>query len=213
MISKRYGVMGLLVLLAVTLAGCGRAPTPQPMPTPVATQPLAAAGPRSSGDTVVASGEVVPVLKAEMGFTVSGRVQTVAVAEGDEVQPGEVLVTLETAGIEAQITQAEAALAVSQANLAQIQAGATAGGDRRGSGSPGRSPGRGLRRQSQPGFRPGSAGQAGSGTQTGGADGSQGGHGQSSRGLAVGPKRVRQDRLAERHRGHPAGGGPPASQH
>jgi len=54
MISKRYWVIGLLVLLAVTLAGCGRAPTPQPTPTPVATAPLSAAGPRSSGDTVVA---------------------------------------------------------------------------------------------------------------------------------------------------------------
>ncbi len=124
MISKRYGVIGLLVLLAVTLAGCGRAPTPQPTPTPVTTAPLSAAGPRSSGDTVVASGEVVPTHKADMSFTTAGRVQTVMVEEDDEVQPGEVLVTLETAGIEAQITQAEAALAVSQANLAQIQAGA-----------------------------------------------------------------------------------------
>jgi HlyD family secretion protein len=124
MISKRYWMIGLLVLLAVTLAGCGRASTPQPMPTPVATAPLAAAGPRSSGDTVVASGEVVSVQKAEMSFTVSGRVQTVAVAEGDEVQAGEVLVTLEMADIEAEIAQAEAALAVSQASLAQLQAGA-----------------------------------------------------------------------------------------
>jgi multidrug efflux pump subunit AcrA (membrane-fusion protein) len=122
MISKRYWAIGLLVLLAITLAGCGRAPTPQPTPTPVATAPLAAGGPRSSGGNVVASGEVVPALKADMSFTVAGRVQTVAVTEGDEIQAGEVLATLETAGVEAQIAQAEAALAVSQANLAQIQA-------------------------------------------------------------------------------------------
>ena len=127
MISKRYWTIGLLVLLAVTLAGCGRAPTPQPTPTPVATAPLSAAGPRSSGDTVVASGEVVPAHKAEMSFTTAGRVRTVTVEVDEEVQPGEVLATLETAEIEAGITQAEAALAVSQANLAQIQAGATAG--------------------------------------------------------------------------------------
>jgi HlyD family secretion protein len=124
MISKRYWAIGLLVLLAVTLAGCGRAQTPQPMPTPVVTQSVSVTGPSSGGDAVTASGEVVPVHKADMSFTTAGRVQTVTVKVDDEVQPGEVLVTLETAGIEAQITQAEAALAVSQANLAQIQAGA-----------------------------------------------------------------------------------------
>ena len=122
--NKRYWAVGLLVLSAVTLAGCGRAPTPQPMPTPVATQPLAAAGPSSSGDTVVASGEVIPAHKAEMSFTTAGRVQTMTVEVDEEVQPGEVLATLETAEIEAQIVQAEAALAVSQASLAQVQAGA-----------------------------------------------------------------------------------------
>jgi HlyD family secretion protein len=124
MISKRYWAIGLLVLLAITLAGCGRASTPAPIPTPVATAPLAAAGPRSSGGTVTASGEVVPVQKADLSFTAVGRVQTLAVTEGSEVQAGEVLATLETADVEAQIAQAEAALAVSQANLAQIQAGA-----------------------------------------------------------------------------------------
>jgi multidrug resistance efflux pump len=62
-----------------------------------------------------------------MSFTVSGRVQTLAVTEGDEVQAGEVLAKLETANIEAEIAQAEAALAVSQANLAQVQAGARPG--------------------------------------------------------------------------------------
>jgi len=110
-ISKRYWAMGLLVLLAVTLAGCGRA----------------LAGPSFGGDTATASGEIVPVQEAQVSFTVSGRVQTLAVTEGDEVQAGEVLVTLETAGVEAEIKQAEAALAVSQANLAQIQAGARPG--------------------------------------------------------------------------------------
>jgi HlyD family secretion protein len=124
MLSRRYEAITLMTLLAITLAGCGRASTPAPIPTPVATAPLAAAGLRSSGGTVTASGEIVPVQEAQMSFTVSGRVQTLVVTEGDEVQAGEVLATLETAGVEAQIAQAEAALAVSQANLAQIQAGA-----------------------------------------------------------------------------------------
>jgi HlyD family secretion protein len=127
MLSRRYEAIPLVMLLAVTLAGCGRAQAPQPNLTPIATAPMAAAGPSFGGDTVTASGEIVPVQEAQMSFTVSGWVQTVAVAEGGEVQAGEVLATLETAGVEAQVTQAEAALAVSQANLAQIQAGARPG--------------------------------------------------------------------------------------
>jgi multidrug resistance efflux pump len=50
-------------------------------------------------------------------------VQTVAVARGDEVQPGEVLVTLETDLLEANVEQAGAALAAAQAQLALLKAG------------------------------------------------------------------------------------------
>jgi HlyD family secretion protein len=51
----------------------------------------------------------------------SGRVRTVAVGRGDEVQPGEELVTLETSLLEADVRQAEAALAVAQAELALVE--------------------------------------------------------------------------------------------
>ena len=46
------------------------------------------------GGTVVASGEVVPAREAQLGFLVSGRVQTVAVGEGDAVASGQVLSSL-----------------------------------------------------------------------------------------------------------------------
>jgi HlyD family secretion protein len=72
---------------------------------------------------VVASGEIVPVQTADLGFTVSGRVQTVAVVRGDEVQPGDLLVALETDLLEANVRQAEAALAAAQAELALVEAG------------------------------------------------------------------------------------------
>jgi multidrug efflux pump subunit AcrA (membrane-fusion protein) len=58
-----------------------------------------------------------------VSFTVPGRVDTVAVAEGDTVQPGQVLVTLQTELLEADVAQAEAVMAAAQAQLALLQAG------------------------------------------------------------------------------------------
>jgi multidrug efflux pump subunit AcrA (membrane-fusion protein) len=113
----------LMILLLVTaLVGCTPAPAQTPMP-PVATETHVAVGLRSNGYTVVASGEIVPARKAQLSFMVAGRVQTVTVAEGDEVQTGEVLVTLETAPLEAGVAQAEATLMAAQAQLMLLEAG------------------------------------------------------------------------------------------
>jgi HlyD family secretion protein len=112
----------LLLGLALCLAGCdlGRSAPPTPLPTvaPPAVEPS-----RSSGG-VVASGEIAPVQKAALSFTASGRVATVDVALGDEVQAGQLLATLETASQEAQVAQAEATVRAAQANLERLRAGA-----------------------------------------------------------------------------------------
>jgi HlyD family secretion protein len=71
---------------------------------------------------VVASGKVAPAQKADLSFAVSGRVHTVAVVRGDEVQPGDPLITLETNLLEANVQQAEAGLAAAQAQLALVEA-------------------------------------------------------------------------------------------
>jgi multidrug efflux pump subunit AcrA (membrane-fusion protein) len=108
-----------LVLVAIALVGCRSTPTPTP--TPIAA--MATPDTRSLSGEVVASGEVVPSQHVDVSFTVSGRVQTVAVVRGDEVQPGDVLVTLETDLLEANVTQAEAELAAARAQLALLKAG------------------------------------------------------------------------------------------
>jgi HlyD family secretion protein len=69
----------------------------------------------------------VAAQQADLSFTVSGRVQQVDAALGDDVQPGQVLVTLETASLEAQVAQAEAAVQTAQANLDQLLAGTPSG--------------------------------------------------------------------------------------
>lgn len=54
---------------------------------------------------------------------VGGRIEDITADEGDEVQEGQVLVRLDTALLEAQIKQAEAAVEVAKAGLAQVEAG------------------------------------------------------------------------------------------
>jgi HlyD family secretion protein len=111
----------VMILLSVAaLVGCSRSPTPTP--APVATAAPSEPGSRSGGGTVVASGEVLPAQEAKVSFTVSGRVQAVTVAEGDEVQAGQVLVTLQTDLLEANVAQAEAALEAAQAQLTLVNA-------------------------------------------------------------------------------------------
>jgi HlyD family secretion protein len=76
---------------------------------------------------VSATGEVVPTRWAQLSFKIGGRLDELAVQEGDRVEAGYVLARLEMGDLERQVEQAQAGLVVSQANLAQIQAGATAG--------------------------------------------------------------------------------------
>ena len=114
----------ILLLVAIALAGCdlGR----EESPTAVPTVPLQSAVPGlGSLSGVIASGQVVAVDQAQLSFTVPGRVQRVDVALEDAVEPAQVLVTLETASLEAQVAQAEAAVLAAQANLDQLLAGPT----------------------------------------------------------------------------------------
>lgn len=116
---KRW--LGIPLLVAL-LAGCGGSAVPAA--TPSAPAPTMEPGSRQSSGGVSASGEIVPLHEVQLSFTIAGRVQTVAINLGDEVEPNEILVALETAGLEAQVAQAEAAVESAQANLAHLMAGA-----------------------------------------------------------------------------------------
>lgn len=86
--------------------------------------------PVSSGELVAgvtATGAVEPQLSAELAFEgVGGIVREVAVFEGDTVLAGDLLVQLDTRELQTQLAQAEAALAVAQADVAALREGATA---------------------------------------------------------------------------------------
>ncbi len=70
------------------------------------------------------TGTVRPADSVDLGFERSGRVVKVSADVGTTVQAGQVLASLDTSDIAAQLEQAQAALAAQQARLVQLQHGA-----------------------------------------------------------------------------------------
>ena len=81
-------------------------------------------GGESAGESVLsASGYVVAHHKIAVGAKVMGRVAWIGVEKGDRVQDGQVLVRLEDSEFRAQVNQAQANLAASQARLDRLKTG------------------------------------------------------------------------------------------
>jgi HlyD family secretion protein len=72
---------------------------------------------------ISASGSIEPKARVNLAFESLGRVAEVAVEVGDRVEAGDVLARLDTRQLELQVEQARAALALAEAQLAQLQAG------------------------------------------------------------------------------------------
>jgi len=72
---------------------------------------------------VSASGIIEPQARVSLDFEAPGRVAEVAVKVGDPVKAGDVLARLDTARLGLQVKQSQAALALAEAQLAQLQAG------------------------------------------------------------------------------------------
>ena len=112
-----------IILIAVLAAVVFAALTLPPMfakPVDAAITPVA----QSTVRAATAEGKLVPALSASLSLPLNGRVAEILVEEGDTVQAGQVLLHLEDARQRAAVAQAEAALAGSQARLAQLKAGA-----------------------------------------------------------------------------------------
>jgi membrane fusion protein (multidrug efflux system) len=103
------------VLVALALAGCGRAQAPagQQAPTEVGVLTLA---PRSVGIVDELPGRTVAYRVAEVRPQVSGIVQKRLFAEGSDVKAGEQLYQIDPATYSAALRSAEAALERAQAN-------------------------------------------------------------------------------------------------
>ncbi len=79
-----------------------------------------------SPNTVSAEGIVVPVQHTTLASKTGGRVIEILVNEGEEVTAGTPLMRLDDVTLQAQVSQAKAALNVAEKQLAQLRAGGTA---------------------------------------------------------------------------------------
>lgn len=102
--STRWGTLAASALLLV-MAGCAPSGTATAIPT-LALEP---AGSLASG-TVKASAEIVPAQDADLSFVISGPITDVLVQEGEVVEAGQVLATLEAPDLAYGLTQAQAAV-------------------------------------------------------------------------------------------------------
>lgn len=87
----------------------------------IATNGFGLLGP--SGDEPLVLYGNVDVREVEMAFRVPGRIDAIAVEEGEKVARGALLATLDTASIEARTGEAEAAVAQARAQLAKLRSG------------------------------------------------------------------------------------------
>jgi HlyD family secretion protein len=65
----------------------------------------------------------VDIREVDMAFRVPGRIDTIAVDEGQRVERGAILATLDTSSIEARTAEADAAVAQARAQLAKLRRG------------------------------------------------------------------------------------------
>lgn len=110
--------MRWLILIVVALA-IGAAAYGVTRPKPVAVDVMIAK--REDVQTsVVASGRVLAPARVDIGATITGRVQKVAVREGARVAEGQLLVQLEQAELEAAVSQARASRDRARARVASV---------------------------------------------------------------------------------------------
>mgnify|MGYP005858810015 CR=1 FL=1 len=118
----------LVFLVVVALATGCRAPAPAPQASgqervAAATEPAATRVPAATGNTVVAEARVVPIQWATLAMPIGGPVAKMALAEGDTVAAGQVLIQLDTTRLNLAVAQAEAALQRAQAQRDEAKAG------------------------------------------------------------------------------------------
>ena len=65
----------------------------------------------------------VDIREVDLGFRVGGRIESIAVEEGEKVKAGELLATLDRASLESRASQADAEIAAAQANLTRLRNG------------------------------------------------------------------------------------------
>ena len=121
--KRRWVLLSIAVVIILIAGGAiyakgGSSATPQ--------YETVAANLGNISQSISISGTIEPVTNLELNFGSSGLVNTVNVQPGQSVKSGQVMATLDTTSLQAQVTQAQATLLSDQAKLAADQAGPTA---------------------------------------------------------------------------------------
>lgn len=113
--KRIYQITLVVSIIALAMAGC----SPAADVTPIPTISFDASG-NSEVNQVKASAVVVPSQETRLSFVIPGLVENVTVEEGDTVQAGQALVTLDTTELEYELIAAESSLVSAEID-AQIQ--------------------------------------------------------------------------------------------
>lgn len=116
--SRAGACLGSCFIAALLAGACGKAPAHQEPAVPVQ---IAAATKISAPVTIESNGVVEPMQTVAIEAQVGGSLETVAFNEGDEVQAGQVLFTLDPRPFEAALRQAEGVLARDEAQAQNAQ--------------------------------------------------------------------------------------------
>lgn len=110
----------VVIVLLVAIMSLMRANAPVQVETAHATQ----AWPSSALSNLTATGYVVAQTKAAIASKATGRLEWLGVREGSKVKEGEVIARLESADLQAQVAQAQAAVESAKAQLKRAEADA-----------------------------------------------------------------------------------------
>lgn len=112
---------GLLLFgVILTLAGCGAVDVPKREP-PLTIRIAQVQGAQGAG-TIEASGTLALRLETSLGFTSAGRIARINVQEGESVRKGQLLASLDSTPVEANVASARAERVRAEAELARSAA-------------------------------------------------------------------------------------------
>jgi HlyD family secretion protein len=109
---KTYWIMAAIALAVAAVLSMNRLRGEEVSVQPTRLQPIV--------QTIVATGRVMSPARVDVGSVIAGRVNEVAVREGDQVATGQVLIELDSSELKATLKQADAAVQSARARLANV---------------------------------------------------------------------------------------------